>query len=218
MTSGWEQWYCVWLFPTPYFRSVYNAMWLAENSKLFDYKKFFLPLNLLLIHSNMALAITLVFLNFLGFLVNADLTDDLNLTRVKTAQYDELYTDATYAYNLKDFCTSAKKFDQALADYKHENKVKIHCREKCYKKFQESLGQRHIQFLLEDIEVEYFRLTVYSRRCTQRCVHKYLGQRSHVTKRIKTEFETRRLYQFLHFAYYKVGLIILHYMMPFWDL
>lgn len=156
----------------------------------------------------MALATALIFLNFLAALVNADLTEDLNITRVKTAQYDELYTDATYAYNLKNYCTSMKKFELALADYKHDNKVKTHCREKCYKKFQDSLGQRHIQFLLEDIELEYFRLTVYSRRCTQKCFQKFLGQRSHVSQRIKDEFESKRLYQFLHFAYYKVNIIL----------
>jgi len=163
----------------------------------------------------MALVVAAIFLNFVAHLVSADLSDDLNITQVKTPQYDELYTDATYAYNLKDYCGSMKKFEQALADYKHENKVKIHCREKCYKKFQDSLGQRHIQFLLEDIELEYFRLTVYSRRCSQKCIQKYLGQRSQVSQRITNEFETKRLYQFLHFAYYKVNTIsnALHYVL-----
>ncbi|KAK3713150.1 hypothetical protein QZH41_010042 [Actinostola sp. cb2023] len=158
----------------------------------------------------MAIKSVLAFLllPFFVFLVKADLLDTLNITIKKTPQYDELYTDATYAYNLKDYCKAMKSYEQALADYKHQNNVKLHCRQKCYMKFQDSLGQRHVQFLLADIELEYFRLTIYSRRCTQKCVQKYLGKRSHVSQIISDEFETRRVYQFLQFAYYKCGKII----------
>lgn len=152
--------------------------------------------------------VVVLLLNLFTYLVDANLADDQNITQVKTAQYDELYADAIYAYNLKDFCKSMKKFDQAIADYKHQKNVKLYCREKCYKKFQESLSQRHVQFLLADIELEYFRLTIYSRRCSQLCAYKYLGQRSHVSKLIENEFVTKRLYKFLHFAYYKVRCIL----------
>ncbi|XP_031575108.1 prolyl 3-hydroxylase 2-like isoform X2 [Actinia tenebrosa] len=152
------------------------------------------------------LILPLIFSSFLSFYVNADFLE--NLTLKETIQYDELYSDGLFAYNLKDFCNASKKFEQALSDYKYQDNVKLHCRDKCYKKFQESLANRNIHTVLEDLELEYFRLTIYSRRCTQKCNEKYLGRRSHVSAQIERDFENRKLYSFLHFSYYKCGQLI----------
>lgn len=148
--------------------------------------------------------LTLIFFSLLSFYVNADFLENLNITLKETIQYDELYSDGLYAYNLKDFCKAKTKFEQALSDYKYQENVKLHCREKCYNKFQGSLGNRNIHTVLEDLELEYFRLTIYSRRCTQKCNEKYLGRRSLVSAPIERDFEYRKLYSFLQFSYYKV--------------
>jgi hypothetical protein len=150
------------------------------------------------------LFLSLILSSFLSCYVSADFLDKLNITLKETIQYDELYSDALYSYNMKDFCGAMKKFEQALSDFKFQNNVKLHCRDKCTKKFNESLGQRNVHAVLDDIELEYFRFTIYSRRCSQKCCEKYIGRRSQVSSMIENDFEKRKIYSFLQYSYYKV--------------
>ncbi|XP_032242819.2 prolyl 3-hydroxylase 2 isoform X2 [Nematostella vectensis] len=154
------------------------------------------------------LIISLSFVASLNFFVQADLLDNLNFTRTKTAQYDELYNDGLYAYNLKNYSAAVKYFEQAIADYRQQNEVKLHCRSTCAEKFRKSLGFRNVGAVLKDIELEYFRFTIFSRKCTQVCREKYLGKRAAVSPRVDEDFKFRRAYSYLHFAYYKTGQII----------
>ena len=133
----------------------------------------------------------------------ANLLQKPQITRVESAAYDELYTDAKHAYSLEKWNEAVELFEKAIADYKHEKEVKIHCRSRCRDKYRASSSHN----LISDPELDYYRYTIYSHKCSQQCREKYLGKRSKVSAAVKSDFESRLTYGYLQFAYYKVGVV-----------
>ena len=126
------------------------------------------------------------------------------LHRLKSPGYDELYADARHAYGLEKWNEAVELFEKAIADYNHEKEVKIHCRTRCRDRFRASSSHN----LISDLELDYYRYTIYSHKCSQQCREKYLGRRTKVSAAVKNDFESRKTYAYLQFAYYKVGRVI----------
>ena len=137
---------------------------------------------------------------FSGFSVSF-LDAVLMQTRVKSAAYDELYADAKHAYGLEKWTEAAELFEKAIADYKHEKSVKIFCRSRCRDRYRAFSSSN----LSNDLELDYYRYTIYSHKCSQQCREKYLGRRTKVSALVREDFESRKTYGYLQFAYYKVG-------------
>lgn len=140
-----------------------------------------------------------------GFCVSvldAGLAQRPHISRVKSAAYDELYADAKHAYNLEKWGEAVSLFEKAIADYKHEKDVKIHCRRNCRDKYRASSSSLNF---LKDLELDYYRYTIYSHKCSQQCREKYLGKRTKVSLTVKKDFESRMTYAYLQFAYHKVS-------------
>lgn len=125
-----------------------------------------------------------------------------HISRVKSAAYDELYADAKHAYNLEKWGEAVSLFEKAIADYKHEKDVKIHCKRNCRDKYRASSSSLNF---MKDLELDYYRYTIYSHKCSQQCREKYLGKRTKVSLTVKKDFESRMTYAYLQFAYHKVG-------------
>ncbi|XP_015765326.1 PREDICTED: prolyl 3-hydroxylase 2-like [Acropora digitifera] len=125
-----------------------------------------------------------------------------HISRVKSAAYDELYADAKHAYNLEKWGEAVSLFEKAIADYKQEKDVKIHCRRNCRDKYRASSSSLNF---MKDLELDYYRYTIYSHKCSQQCREKYLGKRTKVSLTVKKDFESRMTYAYLQFAYHKVG-------------
>ena len=123
------------------------------------------------------------------------------LHRLKSAAYDELYSDARHVYSNEKWNEAVDLFEKAIADYNHEKEVKIHCRSRCRDRFRASSSHN----LISDFELDYYRYTIYSHKCSQQCREKYLGKRTKVSAAVKNDFESRKTYAYLQFAYYKVG-------------
>lgn len=132
----------------------------------------------------------------------ADLLDRLNVTRVKSAAYDELFADGVQAYSAEQWSEAIELLEKAIADYKHEKEVKLHCRFRCRDRYKASSSHN----LISDLELDYYRYTIYSHKCTQQCREKYLGKRTKVSAAVRSDFELRVPYGYLQFAYYKVSL------------
>ena len=140
------------------------------------------------------------FVSFSAFLPHAELLKRPDITRVKSVAYDELYAEAKYAYSLEKWSEAVSLFEKAIADYKHERDVKIHCRSHCRDKYRASFSFNSIN----DLELDYYRYSIYSHKCSQQCGEKYLGKRTKVSAGVKEDFESRMTYGYLQFAYYKV--------------
>lgn len=134
--------------------------------------------------------------------LHADLLRKPDIIRVKSAAYDELYADARYAYSLEKWNEAIELFEKAIADYKHEKEVKIHCRSQCRDRYRASSSHN----VIRDLELDYYRYSIYSHKCSQQCREKYLGKRTKVSAAVKRDFESRMTYGYLQFAYYKVSL------------
>ena len=140
-----------------------------------------------------------IFSGFSSTFLHADL-----LHRVKSAAYDELYADAKHAYSLEKWNEAVKLFEKAIADYNHEKEVKIHCRSRCRDRYRTSSSHN----LISDLELNYYRYTIYSHKCSQQCREKYLGKRTRVSAAVKEDFESRNTYGYLQFAYFKVSNLV----------
>lgn len=153
------------------------------------------------------MAVTLIFwLTLGGFSVTflgADFLDRLNVTRVKSPAYDELFADGVRAYGAEKWSEAVELLEKAIADYNHEMEVKLHCRLHCRDKYRASARN-----VISDLELEYYRYTIYSHKCAQKCREKYLGKRTKVSAAVRSDFEIRVPYAYLQFAYYKVSLFI----------
>lgn len=147
------------------------------------------------------LAFWFLFSGFSASLLFADSFQRPDITRVKSAAYDELYADARYAYSGEKWNEAIELFEKAIADYKQEKDVKIHCRSHCRDRYRTSASHN----LISDLEMDYYRYTIYSHKCSQQCREKYLGKRTKVSAAVKKDFESRMTYGYLQFAYYKVG-------------
>ncbi|XP_078367038.1 prolyl 3-hydroxylase 1-like isoform X2 [Oculina patagonica] len=134
----------------------------------------------------------------------ADLLDRLNVTRVKSAAYDELFADGVRAYNAEKWSEAIELLEKAIADFKHEKEVKLHCRLRCRDRYKASSSHN----LNSDLELDYYRYTIYSHKCAQQCREKYLGKRTKVSAAVRSDFELRVPYGYLQFAYYKAGRTI----------
>ena len=152
---------------------------------------------------NMAtwLAFWCLLVSFSASFLDADLLQRPDIARLKSAAYDELYADARHAYSLEKWSEAVSLFEKAIADYNHEKDVKIHCRTHCRDKYRASFSRNSIN----DLELDYYRYTIYSHKCSQQCREKYLGKRAKVSAGVKEDFESRKTYGYLQFAYYKVS-------------
>lgn len=150
------------------------------------------------------LAFWCLLVSFSASFLDADLLQRPDIARLKSAAYDELYADARHAYSLEKWSEAVSLFEKAIADYKHEKDVKIHCRTHCRDKYRASFSRNSIN----DLELDYYRYTIYSHKCSQQCREKYLGKRAKVSAGVKEDFESRKTYGYLQFAYYKVGRTI----------
>ena len=135
--------------------------------------------------------------SFLG----ADFLDRLNVTRVKSAAYDELFADGVRAYSAEKWSEAVELLEKAIADYNHELEVKLHCRLHCRDRYRASSARN----VISDLELDYYRYTIYSHKCAQKCKEKYLGKRTKVSAAVRSDFEIRVPYGYLQFAYYKVS-------------
>ena len=131
----------------------------------------------------------------------ANVLDRLNVTRVKSTAYDELFADGVRAYSDEKWSEAVELFEKAIADYKHEKEVKLHCRLRCRDRYKASSSHN----VISDLELNYYRYTIYSHKCAQKCREKYLGKRSKVSAAVRRDFELRVPYGYLQFAYYKVS-------------
>lgn len=131
----------------------------------------------------------------------ADVLDRLHVTRVKSAAYDELFADGVRAYSAEKWSEAVELFEKAIADYRHEKEVKLHCRLHCRDRFRASSSHN----LISDLELDYYRYTIYSHKCAQQCREKYLGKRTKVSAAVRSDFESRVPYGYIQFAYYKVS-------------
>ncbi|XP_058946466.2 prolyl 3-hydroxylase 1 isoform X1 [Pocillopora verrucosa] len=133
--------------------------------------------------------------------LRADLLGRLNITALKSTAYDELFADGQRAYRDEKWNEAIELLEKAIADYRNEKQVKIHCRLRCRERFQASSSHNTIS----DLELNYYRYTIYSHKCSQQCREKYLGKRTKVSVAIRDNFEKRLPYGYLQFAYYKAG-------------
>jgi len=133
--------------------------------------------------------------------LSADFLDRLNVTRVKSAAYDELFADGVRAYSSEKWSEAVELLEKAIADYNHEREVKLHCRLHCRDRYKASSAYN----VISDLELDYYRYTIYSHKCTQQCREKYLGKRTKVSAAVRSDFEIRVPYGYLQFAYYKVS-------------
>lgn len=133
--------------------------------------------------------------------LRADLLGRLNITALKSTAYDELFADGQRAYRDEKWNEAIELLEKAIADYRNEKQVKIHCRLRCRERFQASSSHNTIS----DLELNYYRYTIYSHKCSQQCREKYLGKRTKVSVAIRDNFEKRLPYGYLQFAYYKVS-------------
>ena len=151
------------------------------------------------------MALRLIFwLSLSGFSVSflgADVLDRLNVTRVKSAAYDELFADGVRAYSAEKWSEAVELLEKAIADYNHEKEVKLHCRLHCRDRYKASSAGN----VIRDLELDYYRYTIYSHKCAQKCREKYLGKRTKVSAAVRGDFEIRVPYGYLQFAYYKVS-------------
>ena len=138
--------------------------------------------------------------------LGTDFLERLNTT-LRSAAYDELYNDAQEAYTAQKWEEATKYFEQAISDHRQETSVRMHCRLQCRDKFKATTSQNFIT----DLELDYFRYTIYSHKCTQRCTQKYLGKRLPVSKKIQATFEERQPYAYLQFTYFKVIVLSLFF-------
>lgn len=139
---------------------------------------------------------------FLAFALSCarseDLFESLNFTSRSAVGFDELYNDALNAYKNEDWKNAVKFFQQAIADYRHEQDVNVHCRVTCRDIFSS-------QTKIKDLELQYFKFSIYNRECVRRCVEKYRGKRSFISKYVREAFEVFQPYGYLQLAYYKVS-------------
>lgn len=143
-------------------------------------------------------------LTLAGFSVSflcADVQDRPNVVRVKSAAYDELFADGIQAYRAEKWSEAVELFEKAIADYRNEKEVKIHCRLRCRERYRASSSHN----VISDLELDYYRYTIYSHKCSQQCREKYLGKRTKVSAKVRRDFETRLTYGYLQFSYYKVS-------------
>ena len=138
---------------------------------------------------------------FVNSVVSKDFLDSLNITSPNSVGFDELYNDGLYAYGAKDWSKAVKLFEQALADFRHEQDVNVHCRLECRNSFRSKTK-------IKDLELQYFKFTIYNRECVRRCVEKYRGKRSFISRRVRKIFEAFQPYGYLQFAYFKVSFVI----------
>ena len=153
------------------------------------------------------MAVRLIFwLTLGGFsvtILGADFLDRLNVTRVKSPAYDELFADGVRAYSAEKWNEAVELLEKAIADYNHEIEVKLHCRLHCRDRYRASSARN----VISDLELDYYRYTIYSHKCVQKCREKYLGKRTKVSAAVRSDFEIRVPYAYLQFAYYKVSLL-----------
>lgn len=139
-----------------------------------------------------------------GFSVSflcADFLDRLNVTRVKSAAYDELFADGVRAYSAEKWSEAVELLEKAIADYNHEKELKLHCRLRCRDRYRASSAHN----VISDLELDYYRYTIYCHKCAKQCREKYLGKRTKVSAAVRSDFELRVPYGYLQFAYYKVS-------------
>ena len=137
---------------------------------------------------------------FVSSILCADFLDRLNITVLKSTAYDELYADGRRAYSAEKWSEAVELFEKAIADYRNEKQVKIHCRLRCRDRYKASSSHN----VISDLELDYYRHTIYSHKCSQQCREKYLGKRTKVSAAVRSDFETRISYGYLQFSYYKV--------------
>ena len=133
----------------------------------------------------------------LGCARSKDLLESLNLTSRSAVGFDELFNDAMNAYKKEDWNNAVKFFRQAIADYRHEQEVNVHCRIACRDLFSS-------QTKIKDLELQYFKFSIYNRECVRRCVEKYRGKRPFISKHMRRAFELFHPYGYVQLAYYKV--------------
>ena len=127
-----------------------------------------------------------------------DLLESLNITSRSAVGFDELYSDALVAYKNENWAAAVKFFEQAIADFRHEQEVNVHCRVTCRDLFSSKTK-------IKDIELQYFKFSIYNRECVRRCAERYRGKRSFISKHLRNAFEVFHPYGYLQLAYYKVS-------------
>ena len=134
------------------------------------------------------LALLCLLSGFSVSILDAESSQRPHISRVRSAAYDELCADAKHAYNLEKWGEAVSLFEKAIADYKHEKDVKIHCRRNCRDKYRASSSSLNF---MKDLELDYYRYTIYSYKCSQQFRGKYLGKRTKVSATVKKDFESR---------------------------
>ena len=152
----------------------------------------------------LTLTAKLALLVFLGPLRCAGLFANRNRFTLKSPAYDELYADGITAYSNEQWDNAVSFFEKAIADYRHEKEVKLHCRLHCRDKYRAAASYKSTA----DLELDYYRYTIFTHKCSQRCKEKFLGRRTVVSARVRQEFETRLTYGYLQFAYFKVCFLV----------